>query len=247
MWSAQWPPRKQPQASNSQYASSGRAGEQAVRPARVRQASVTSAALTPAERASVRTIAALTRAPDTPRTARTAPSRTAPSRTAPPRTTLPRTTPSRAAPSRTAPSRAAPRPTRDYHAANPGRHRDNRNSAGPPALRRTTGIVLTVAGAILWLGVHTTVAFVATERAGLVLLVTGLVWLWIPVPDKRDRLRRRLSQLVSFIEWDPAATRAAKCSLEDLFAGSSDSAPPTLANEPRLTKLTPDQAESRHE
>jgi hypothetical protein len=201
MRSKRWPPRKQPQPSVSQYASSRRAGGQAIRPARVRQASVTSAALTPAERASLRAIVAVNRAPAQPSRA---PSRAAPSRAAP----------SRAAPSRAAPSRAA----------NHARHRDNRNSTEPPALRRTTGIVLAVVGTILWLGVHTTVAFVATERAGLVLLVTGLVWLWIPVPDKRNRLRRRLSQLVSVLEWDPAAAQGAKCSLDDLLEARSDSA-----------------------
>jgi hypothetical protein len=76
----------------------------------------------------------------------------------------------------------------------------------------------------LWLGVHATVAFVALQRAGLVLLVTGLLWLWIPVPDKRDRLRRRFDQLMSYLEWDPAPTRGATCSLEDLLEARSDSA-----------------------
>jgi hypothetical protein len=85
--------------------------------------------------------------------------------------------------------------------------------------------VLTVLGATLWLGVHTTVAFVATQRAGLVLLVTGLLWLWIPVPDKWDRLWRRFSRLVNFFEWDPASAQGAKCSLEDLMEPPSDSAP----------------------
>jgi hypothetical protein len=85
--------------------------------------------------------------------------------------------------------------------------------------------VLTAVGAILWLGVHTAVAFVATQRAGLVLLVTGLLWLWVPVPDKWDRLRRRFSQLVSFFEWDPASAQSGKCSLEDLLEPRSDSAP----------------------
>ncbi len=202
MRSTQWPRRKQPQAGNRQYSSSRRAGEQAVRPARVRQASVTSAALTPAERASLRAIAAVSSA-----------------------SAVPRAAPSRTAPSRAAPSRAAPDPgQRRAGQTGSGRHRDNRNSAGPPALRRTTGIVLTVAGAILWLGVHTTVAFVATQRAGLVLLVTGLLWLWIPVPDKWDRLRRRFGQLVRFFEWDPASAQGAKCSLEDLLEPGNDSA-----------------------
>jgi hypothetical protein len=136
---------------------------------------------------------------------------------------------SESAPPRAAPPRAAPWPIRDAQRASPGqrepgRHRDNRTGAAPPALRRTTGIVLTVVGAILWLAVHTTVAFISTQRGGLVLLVTGLLWLWIPVPDKRDRLRRRFSQLVSFFEWDPGSAQSAKCSLEDLLEPRSVSA-----------------------
>jgi len=163
----------------------------------VRQASVTSAALTPAERASLRAIAAANRASALPRVA---------------------------------PPRAAPKPARDSRVASPGqnqlgRHRNNRTSAGPPALRRTTGIVLTLAGAILWLGVHTTVAFVANQRAGLVLLATGLLWLWIPVPGKRDRVQRRFIQLVRFLEWDPASAEDAKCSLDDLLEPRSNTAP----------------------
>jgi hypothetical protein len=82
--------------------------------------------------------------------------------------------------------------------------------------------VLTAAGAILWLAVHATVAFVATQRAGLVLLVTGLLWLWLPVPDKRDRLRRRFNQLMSFLEWDPAPKQGADCTLDDLLEPRSD-------------------------
>ena len=77
----------------------------------------------------------------------------------------------------------------------------------------------------MWLAVHVTVAFVAIQRAGLVVLVTGLVWLWLPVPDKRDRLRQRFNQLMSFLEWDPASAESAKCSLEDLLRPRSDSPP----------------------
>jgi hypothetical protein len=196
------PRRKQPHPRKGQRGSSARPAEQPVRPARVRQASVTSAMLTPAERARLRAIAAVNSASARPR----------------------------AAQPRAAPPRAAQQPTRDSRAANPGqrgsaRHRHDRTSAGPPALRRTTGIVLTVVGAILWLGVHTTVAFVATQRAGPVLLVTGLLWLWIPVPDKWDRIRHRFSQLVNFFEWNPASAQGAKCSLEDLLEPRSDSTP----------------------
>lgn len=106
----------------------------------------------------------------------------------------------------------------------PSRPGDNRTSARPPALRRTTGIMLTAAGAIMWLAVHATVAFVAIQRAGLVLLVTGLLWLWLGVPDKGDRLRRRSNQLMRFLEWDPAA-REARCSLDDLLESRIESAP----------------------
>jgi hypothetical protein len=75
----------------------------------------------------------------------------------------------------------------------------------------------------LWLAVHVTVAFVAIQRAGFVLLVTGLLWLWLPVPDKRGRLRQRFNQLMNFLEWDPASAESAKCSLEDLLQPLSDS------------------------
>jgi hypothetical protein len=85
--------------------------------------------------------------------------------------------------------------------------------------------VLSAAGAILWLAVHATVAFVAIQRAGLVLLVTGLLWLWLAVPDKRNRLRQRFNQFMSFLEWDPAATQEARCSLDDLLESRNESAP----------------------
>lgn len=101
--------------------------------------------------------------------------------------------------------------------------------ASPPALpgpgsarpsssqRRPTGIALTAAGAILWLAVHTRIAFVASRPAGLVLLVTGLLWLWIPVPAKRDLLRRGFRRVMSYLAWDPAAAGVSKCSIEDLL------------------------------
>jgi len=122
--------------------------------------------------------------------------------------------PPRAAKTRAAQTRAAP--------PRAGR---SETSAGRPSLRRTTGIVLIAVGAILWLAVHATVAYIATQRAGLVLLITGLLWLLLPVPDKKKRLRRRLHQLMSFVEWDPAAAQGARCSLEDLLELRSGSAP----------------------
>jgi uncharacterized protein YjeT (DUF2065 family) len=88
----------------------------------------------------------------------------------------------------------------------------------PPALRRSTGIVLVVAGAILWLAVHVRLGFIATGPAGLVLLLTGLLWLWIPVPAKRIRLRRRFNQLMMYLDWDPAPPGDTRCSLDDLLS-----------------------------
>ena len=195
------PRRNQTAPGNGQRQRPARPAERPVPPARVRHAAVASAAPTPAERARLRAVAAVNSALARPRAALTGP----------------------------APPRAAQWPTRDAQGPNrgqhgPGRHTGDRTSAGPPALRRTTGIVLTVGGAILWLAVHTTVALVAIQRAGLVLLVTGLLWLLIPVPDKRDRLRRRFGQLVRFFEWDPASAQSAKCSLEDLLEPRSVSA-----------------------
>jgi hypothetical protein len=201
------PRRNQAEPRRGQQASSRRIGQQAVVPTRVRQASVPAASLTAAERASLRALGPANR---TSARLRVAPPQPAQSRAAPPRAAPPRAAQSRAAPRRAARSRAA---------------RDSRASAGPPALRRTTGIVLTASGAILWLAVHVTVAFVAIQRAGLVLLVTGLLWLWLPVPGKRDRLRRRFNQLMSFIEWDPASADSARCSLEDLLQPRSDASP----------------------
>ena len=77
----------------------------------------------------------------------------------------------------------------------------------------------------MWLAVHVTVAFVAVQRAGFVLLATGLLWLWLPVADKRDGLGRRFNQLMNFLEWDPASAESTKCSLEDLLQPLSDSPP----------------------
>ncbi len=88
----------------------------------------------------------------------------------------------------------------------------------PPALGRSTGIVLVVAGAILWLAVHVRIAFIATQPTGLVLLLTGLLWLWIPVPAKRARFRRRFGQLISYLEWDPVPPGDTRCSIDELLS-----------------------------
>ena len=97
--------------------------------------------------------------------------------------------------------------------------------ARPPALRRSTGIVLIVAGAILCLAVHVRLSFLAPQRAGLILLITGVLWLWIPVTAKRRRLQRGFDQFMSFLEWDPAPPGDARCSLDDLLERPGDRLP----------------------
>ena len=191
--------RNQAEPGRGQHASSRRAGQHTIGPTGARQASVTAASLTAAERASL----------SPPQPANRASARL-------------RVPPRPAAQPQAAQSRAALAPAAAARAVRP---RAARTRGGPPALRRTTGIVLTSGGAILWLAVHVTVAFVAIQRAGLVVLVTGLLWLWLPVPGKRDRLRQRFNQLMSFLEWDPASAESARCSLEDLLQPRSESSP----------------------
>jgi len=207
--------RNQAEPGRGQHASSRRAGQHTSGPSGGRQASVTAASLTAAERASLRAPQPANRA--------SARLRVAPRQAAQPQAAQSRAAPSRAAPSRAAPSRAAP--SRAVRLRSARASRTSGTSGAPPALRRTTGIVLTSGGAILWLAVHVTVAFVAIQRAGLVVLVTGLLWLWLPVPGKRDRLRQRFNQLMSFLEWDPASAESARCSLEDLLQPRSESSP----------------------
>jgi hypothetical protein len=193
--------RNQAEPGRGQPATSRQAGQQP-RPTRVwqapvRQAPATGTSPTAAERASLRALGTPNRA-------------SARLRAAPPQAAPPQAAPPQAAPPRAARPRAA---------------RDGRTIRQRPALRRSTGIVLAAGGAILWLAVHVTVAFVAIQRAGLVLLVTGLVWLWLPVRGKRDRLRRRFDQVMTFLEWDPGAEQSAECSLEDLLQARSGSSP----------------------
>jgi Flp pilus assembly protein TadB len=95
----------------------------------------------------------------------------------------------------------------------------------PPTLRRSTGIVIAVAGVILCLAVHVQLSFLAPQRAGLILLITGVLWLWIPVTAKRDRLQRGFEQLITFLEWDPAPSGDARCSLDDLLEPPGETMP----------------------
>jgi hypothetical protein len=69
---------------------------------------------------------------------------------------------------------------------------------GPP------GLCLTAAGVILLLAVHVRLPFLNLQVTGLILIATGLTWLWIPVRAKRELIRRRFGQVMSYLEWDPS-------------------------------------------
>ncbi len=85
------------------------------------------------------------------------------------------------------------------------------------ALRAPTGLVLTALGSILLLAVHIRLGFIKAQPAGLVLLVTGLAWLWLPVRGKRTLVKRMSDRVVAFLEWDGTGTAEAQCSLAELL------------------------------
>lgn len=71
-----------------------------------------------------------------------------------------------------------------------------------PGLRTGTGLALVTGGAILLLAVHVHTSFLNLQTAGLILLITGLGWFWIPVRDKRRLLRRTLAAIRRYLERD---------------------------------------------
>jgi hypothetical protein len=102
-----------------------------------------------------------------------------------------------------------------------------------PRLRASTGLCLAAAGAILLLAVHVRTDFVSLPIVGLILLGTGLSWLWFPVRDKRaalriwsGRLRHGAGRAMRYLEWEAASGRNPSCSLGDLLesgrAGPAD-------------------------
>lgn len=93
-------------------------------------------------------------------------------------------------------------------------------------LRQRTGIVLAAIGAVLWLGVHARLAFVATQTSGFVLMLAGLAWLWIPVRGKRQRLRRYLDRAMAYLAWQPGQASADRCSLDELLRIPADDGAP---------------------
>ena len=80
--------------------------------------------------------------------------------------------------------------------------------------------MLTSAGAILLLAVHARVWFLNVPAAGLILVVTGLTWLWLPVPAKRALVGRQFDRIMSYLQWDARESelRQSRHPLADLLA-----------------------------
>jgi hypothetical protein len=108
-----------------------------------------------------------------------------------------------------------------------------------PALRAPTGLAITAIGAIFLLAVHVRADGVDLPLAGLILVSTGLAWLWLPVRDKRALLarcvrpvRRGADGVVGFLEWDPAGGRRPDCSLRELLGHDPTWPAPSAAPAP---------------
>jgi hypothetical protein len=93
----------------------------------------------------------------------------------------------------------------------------------PPVLSVRTGLVLTSAGAILLLAVHARVWFLNVPAAGMILVVTGLIWLWLPVPEKRALIGRQFDRIMSYLQWDARESelRQSRHPLTDLLTESA--------------------------
>lgn len=90
-------------------------------------------------------------------------------------------------------------------------------------LRARTGLVLVASGAILLFAVHLRTSFVNLQTAGLIVLLTGVSWLWIPVRDKRVLLRRGLAGIRRYLARDADHADGARCPLSELLEPESDS------------------------
>ena len=106
----------------------------------------------------------------------------------------------------------------------PAPGRDARLVPGPgaagrtrPALRRPTGLALAAIGAILWLGVRVHMAYLEIQTAGFILLVLGVVWLWLPVPAKRQLVGRQVGRMIGFVDGRPARQTGDRWALADLL------------------------------
>ncbi len=97
------------------------------------------------------------------------------------------------------------------------------------ALRTTTGLTLTAAGAILLLAVRVHTAFLDLQTTGLILLATGLAWVWIPVAGKRAVLTRQLDRAMAYLDVDPGQLASIRVSLTELLDEPPTAAEPTVA------------------
>jgi hypothetical protein len=95
-----------------------------------------------------------------------------------------------------------------------------------PALRVTTGLALSAAGAILLLAVHVRLSFLSIPVTGLILLVTGLMWLWIPVRRKRELIGRCFSQVMGYLQWEAASLSGTRSTLTEMLADPAIPADP---------------------
>ncbi len=85
-------------------------------------------------------------------------------------------------------------------------------------LRARTGLLLVAIGAILLLALHVRTAFLDLQAAGLILVATGLAWLWIPVRAKRTVLRRQMRGLRRYLERETRIADGSRHPLSDLLA-----------------------------
>ncbi len=72
-------------------------------------------------------------------------------------------------------------------------------------------------GSILLLAVHVRLALIRAQPAGLILLATGLAWLWLPVRCKGDVARAAFHHVMSYLEWDAGHGDRTRCSLAELL------------------------------
>ena len=93
------------------------------------------------------------------------------------------------------------------------------------ALRTRTGLLLAALGLILLLAVHVRIGFIETQPAGLVLLGTGMAWLWLPVHGKGVLPRRLFDRVMAYLSWADGTADDARCSLAELLEPPAPAAP----------------------
>jgi hypothetical protein len=108
-------------------------------------------------------------------------------------------------------------------------------AARRPALRVTTGLTLTATGAILLLAVHVRLSFLSIPVTGLILLATGLSWLWIPVRNKRELIERRSRVVMTYLQGETAHRSGPHCTLAEMLADGST--PPDTASVPAAVNM----------